>query len=63
MGSLTESSFLRLEGDRVTGEEPRLADRRQRVRNVRQGADGTVFVVTDERNGQLWTLTPCGEAD
>jgi aldose sugar dehydrogenase len=49
---------LRLEQNRVTGEERLLADRGQRIRDVRQGADGALYVVTDETNGQLWKIAP-----
>ena len=42
--------------DRVTGEEHLLADRGQRIRDVRQGPDGALYVVTDESNGQLWRV-------
>ena len=49
---------LRIEGDRVTGEEHLLTDRAQRVRDVRQGPDGALYIVTDEDNGQLWRITP-----
>lgn len=49
---------LAIEGNRVTGEEHLLTDRGQRVRDVRQGPDGALYVVTDERNGELWKITP-----
>jgi glucose/arabinose dehydrogenase len=32
--------------------------RGQRVRDVRQGPDGALFVVTDEENGEKWTIVP-----
>ncbi|RPJ57066.1 MAG: PQQ-dependent sugar dehydrogenase [Acidobacteria bacterium] len=49
---------LRIEGDRVTGEEHLLADRGQRIRDVRQGPDGSLFIVTDENDGELWKIVP-----
>jgi aldose sugar dehydrogenase len=49
---------LTLENDRVTGEEHLLKDRKQRVRDVRQGPDGALYIVTDEDNGQLWKVAP-----
>ncbi|HWS90384.1 MAG TPA: PQQ-dependent sugar dehydrogenase [Pyrinomonadaceae bacterium] len=60
VGSLVQKLLVRLviKGDRVVGEEHLLADRDQRVRDVRQGPDGALYVVTDERNGELWKLTP-----
>jgi glucose/arabinose dehydrogenase len=51
---------LTLENDRVTGEEHLLADRGHRVRDVRQGGDGALYVVTDEPNGELWKIAPRG---
>ncbi|MGZ5433754.1 MAG: PQQ-dependent sugar dehydrogenase, partial [Thermoanaerobaculia bacterium] len=43
---------------RVTGEEHLLADRGQRIRDVRQGPDGLLYVVTDENDGELWKIVP-----
>ena len=60
LGSLKESRLVRLviKGERVTGEEHLLADRGQRVRDVRQGPDGALYVVTDQSQGELWKITP-----
>jgi glucose/arabinose dehydrogenase len=60
VGALKEQRLVRLviEGDRVTGEEHLLADRGQRVRDVRQGADGVLYVVTDESDGEVWKIVP-----
>ena len=61
VGALKEKRLVRLtlgENDRVTGEEHLLADRGQRVRDVRQGPDGALYVVTDERDGELWKIVP-----
>ena len=49
---------LELENDRVTGEEHLLTDRGQRVRDVREGPDGALYIVTDEPNGELWKIAP-----
>jgi glucose/arabinose dehydrogenase len=49
---------LRIEGARVTGEEHLLTDRNQRIRDVRQGPDGLLYVVTDEDDGQVWKIAP-----
>ncbi len=49
---------LVLKDDRVVGEEHLLTERDQRVRDVRQGPDGALYVVTDEGNGELWRITP-----
>jgi glucose/arabinose dehydrogenase len=60
VGSLKDKRLVRLtlENDRVTGEEHLLADRSQRVRDVRQGPDGALYVVTDQSNGELWQIAP-----
>ena len=60
IGALVERRLVRLviEGNRVVGEEHLLTDRGQRVRDVRQDPDGVLYVVTDERDGELWKITP-----
>ena len=60
VGALRGTRLVRLviDGDRVTGEEHLLADRGQRLRDVRQGPDGALYVVTD--GGELWRITPRG---
>jgi len=59
IGALREQRLVRLviKDNRVTGEEHLLTDRGQRIRDVRQGADGSLYVVTDESNGELWKIT------
>jgi aldose sugar dehydrogenase len=60
IGSLKEKRLVRLTIDnaRVTGEEHLLVDRAQRVRDVRQGPDGALYVVTDEAKGEVWKIAP-----
>ena len=60
IGSLTPGALVRLElsDGRVVKEERYLADLDQRFRDVQQGADGLVYVVTDEEDGQLLRLHP-----
>ena len=52
---------LSLDGEKVTGEERLLTDlpKRARVRDVRQGPDGALYLLTDEAiSGQLLKLVP-----
>jgi glucose/arabinose dehydrogenase len=49
---------LELDGQRVRREEKLLPDLGQRVRDVREGPDGFIYLLTDERNGQLLRLEP-----
>ena len=51
---------LSLEGDRVVGEERLLKelDPRPRVRDVRQGPEGALYVLTDSTSGKLLKLVP-----
>lgn len=60
VGALRDRRLVRLviENDRVKGEEHLLTDRGQRVRDVRQGPDGALYLVTDEQNGEVWRLVP-----
>lgn len=60
IGALREQRLVRLEleDNRVTGEEHLLTDRSQRVRDVKQGPDGALYLVTDRENGQLWKVVP-----
>lgn len=60
IGGLVSKRLVRLaiKDNRVTGEEHLLADRGQRIRDVRQGLDGVLYVVTDESNGELWKIAP-----
>jgi glucose/arabinose dehydrogenase len=60
VGSLAESNLIRLSlrGDDIVGEERLLADLGARIRDVRAGPDGKVYVLTDEDDGKLLRLTP-----
>ncbi|HZG53213.1 MAG TPA: PQQ-dependent sugar dehydrogenase [Pyrinomonadaceae bacterium] len=60
IGGLVSTRLVRLviKDSRVVGEEHLLTDRGQRIRDVRQGSDGALYVVTDESNGELWKITP-----
>jgi len=60
VGSMGQTRLVRLEiaNGKVTGEEHLLKERGQRVRDVRQGPDGALYMVTDQENGQLWRMAP-----
>lgn len=49
---------LVLEGEHVIAVEHLLNDRGDRIRDVRVGPDGAVYVLTDDSNGLLLRLTP-----
>ncbi len=52
-------SRLELDGDRVVREEVLLKGVvRQRVRDVEQGPDGLIYLLTDQDDGQLLRLEP-----
>lgn len=55
LGALAKSALIRLEldGDRIVHEERLLTDRAERIRDVREGPDGAIYVLTDEENGKL----------
>jgi glucose/arabinose dehydrogenase len=47
-----------LDGKKVVREEKLLTELNQRIRDVRQGPDGLIYVLTDANNGQLIRLLP-----
>jgi glucose/arabinose dehydrogenase len=62
IGGMGSTRLVRLEvkDGHVTGEEHLLAERGQRIRDVRQGPDGALYLVTDSDNGELWKIVPRG---
>ena len=56
-GSAWNNSLF-LEGDRIVGEERLLKSLDARIRDVRVGGDGSVYVLTDEENGRLLRVQP-----
>jgi len=48
---------LTLDGDKITGEEALLASERTRIRDVRQGPDGALYLLTDDSDGEIWRMT------
>lgn len=59
IGSLKERCLaaLRLQGDRVVGEQRLLSGLGARLRDVREAPDGTLVVLADEQRGALLQLT------
>lgn len=60
LGALADRNLIRLslDGDRIVSEERLLNDLGARIRDVRVGDDGSVYVLTDEDNGKLLKLQP-----
>lgn len=58
LGALAGHALIRLvlDGERVVGEERLLADRNQRIRDVRQGPDGLIYLLT--MDGSLLRVVP-----
>jgi glucose/arabinose dehydrogenase len=59
VGSLKFGLLVRLdvEGDTITGEERLLKSEYGRIRDVVQGPDGYLYLLTDARNGKLLKIT------
>ena len=52
---------LELNGEKVVGEERLLTDlqpQREAIRDVRQGPDGAIYLLTDSKEGRLVKLVP-----
>lgn len=60
IGGLVDKYLVRLtlEGGRVVGEERLLTDVSERIRDVVQGPDGALYLVTDESAGRVLKLVP-----
>jgi glucose/arabinose dehydrogenase len=60
VGALAGKLVSRLEtnGNRVTGEERMLQNLGERIRDVRQGPDGFVYLLTDSRTGRILRMKP-----
>lgn len=59
LGALAERNLIRLQldGNRIAGEERLLVDLGERIRDVRVGSDGAVYVLTDADDGRLLRVT------
>ena len=60
VGGLATEDLVRLsiEGERVTGEERLLRDVSERIRDVVQGPDGALYLLTDNIRGRILKLVP-----
>ena len=60
VGGLSSKAVVRLvmKGDRVVGEERLLTDRDARIREVVEGPDGALYLLTDAEDGSLLRVTP-----
>jgi glucose/arabinose dehydrogenase len=58
--SLSQRHLTRLvlKGDKVVGEERLLTDVGERLRQVKQGPDGALYILTDMEKGKLLRVTP-----
>lgn len=60
IGSLRPGGLVRLtlDGDKVTREERYLGDLGERIRDVRQGPDGLLYLLTDANDGRILRVSP-----
>lgn len=60
LGSLAKNALIRLEldGDRVVHEERLLTGRQERIRDVREGPDGAIYLLVDADSGKLLRIRP-----
>ena len=60
VGALAGQHLARLvlDGEKVVGEERMLAELKHRIRDVRQGPDGLLYVLTDSDHGEIIRIAP-----
>jgi len=60
VGGLAGQHIERLifDGDKIAGAELLLADQGKRIRDVRSGPDGALWVLTDDDDGEVLRITP-----
>ena len=60
VGALAGQMLVRLEvnGDKVGNEERLLGGLGERIRDVREGPDGALYLLTDNRNGRILRVAP-----
>jgi len=55
---LQHLNMVAFDGPQPVSETRLLGNREQRIRDVRQGPDGYLYLLTDSNNGQLLKLNP-----
>jgi len=60
IGGLGSTCLVRLtvDGEKIAGEERLLTDLNERIRDVRQGPDGALYLLTDNQKGRVLKLVP-----
>src|SRR4029453_4876444 len=60
VGALAGQMLVRLPlyGEKITGEERLLRELRERMRDVRSGPDGALWLLTDNQAGRLLRVAP-----
>ena len=63
LGALSGAMLVRLtlNGNTVTAEERLLQNLNERIRDVRQGPDGALWLLTDSSNGRVLRVTPAAK--
>lgn len=63
VGALRAQMLVRLEldGDRIVAEERLIRGMIGRIRDVRQGPDGLIYLLTDAAQGGIWRLEPADD--
>ena len=63
VGALAGQMLVRvtLDGEKATGEERLLRELNERIRDVRQGPDGALWLVTDSASGRILRVTPAAK--
>ena len=60
IGGLASTNVVRLtvKGEKVAGEERLIKDQKERIRDVVQGPDGALYLLTDNQKGRVLRLVP-----
>ena len=60
VGALVGQILVRLDvdGEKITGEERLLQGLRERIRDVRVGPDGAIYLATDNSAGRILRVSP-----